>query len=184
MTECVCIWLCWAAAAAAAAAGVRSGWQSSTTKKDVQQLNVCIRWSREQSPCVETERSFGFAPPKHRLSPPISLVMSALLIQQGGLGGPGLRWCTGSQPSPARLQRLLCWASSEVCVRTKQKLGLKLKTWANLLELNWESKSPVWENPRSGSSPESSEGSQGNDGEFRRERRQRGTGLLLCLRVS
>lgn len=66
---------------------MRSGWRSSITKKDVQQLNVGIRWSREQSPRAETERSFGFAPPKHRLSPPISLVMSALLIQQGGLGG-------------------------------------------------------------------------------------------------
>lgn len=36
--------------------------------------------------CTETERSFGFAPPKHQLSPPISLVVSTLLIQWGAWG--------------------------------------------------------------------------------------------------
>lgn len=44
---------------------------------------------KEGNSCTETECSFGFAPPKHRLSPPISLVMSTLLIQQGAWGGPG-----------------------------------------------------------------------------------------------
>lgn len=55
--------------------------------------------------CVETEHSFGFAPPKHQLSPPIIVVMSALLIQQGP-EGPRLRWCTGSQCSPVCLERV------------------------------------------------------------------------------
>ena len=42
----------------------------------------------------ETAPSFGSAPPKLHLSPPISLVMSALLIErrEGGLGGPGGAW--------------------------------------------------------------------------------------------
>lgn len=131
----VCVWLCSAAAvaAAAAAAGVCSGWWSSITKKGLQQLNVCFRWAESSSnSCVETERSFGFAPPKHQLSPPISLVMSALLIQRGAWGAQAQmvhRLAAFSRVSAESA----CCVSSEVYVRTKQKLGLKLKTWANLL---------------------------------------------------
>lgn len=175
----------------AAAAGVRSGWRSSITKKGLQRLNVCISWAESSSNlCTETVHSFGFAPAKHQLSPPISLVMSALLIQRGA-------WRARAQ----MVHRLTafsrvsaesaCWVSSEVYVRTKQKLGLKLKTWANLLEFNWESKRQrglAWENRWSRTSPESSKGTQGNDEEGRVERggirQDREEGLLLCLRVS
>lgn len=52
-----------------------------------QRVMVCMgREESGSSSCTETERSFGFAPPKHQLSPPISLVVSALLIQRGAWG--------------------------------------------------------------------------------------------------
>lgn len=61
--------------------------QAEATLRAAARLN-----QRADLTCSETasvEHSFGFAPPKHQLSPPISVVMSALLIQQGGLRGPG-----------------------------------------------------------------------------------------------
>lgn len=71
---------------------------------------------RAELTCAEMEHSFGFAPSKHQLSPPISVVMSALLIPQGP-EGPRLRWCTASQCSPACLERV--WFLGEL----RGKLG-------------------------------------------------------------
>lgn len=78
---------------------------------------VCLnQWWRAELTRVETERSFGFAPSKQQLSPPITVVMSALLILWGP-GGPRLRWCSGSQCSPVRLERV--WFLGEL----RGKLG-------------------------------------------------------------
>lgn len=58
------------------------------------------------------EHSFGSAPPKHQLSPPISVVMSALLIQQGeergegGLRGPGSDGARAHSLSPGYVWRV------------------------------------------------------------------------------
>lgn len=71
----VCVWLC------SAVVGSGGGGRGA--------FRVAKLHHKESNSCTETERSFGFAPPKHRLSPPISLVMSTLLIQRGAWGGPG-----------------------------------------------------------------------------------------------
>lgn len=87
--------------------------QSRAIIRAVVHLN---QWWRAELTRVEAERSFGFAPSKHQLSPPITVVMSALLILQGP-EGPGLRWCSGSPCSPVCLEKV--WFLGEL----RGKLG-------------------------------------------------------------
>lgn len=98
----------------------------------------CRSWPRARAEsssnsCTETTRSAGFAPPKHQLSPPISLVGCALLIQRGAWGGPGSDGAQAHSVLPCVWRESARSGGSEVYARTKQKLGPQLRTWANLL---------------------------------------------------
>lgn len=115
--RCVCVCMCTYMPAMSIHAIAHPWRQSYCTKQSYQQLYIYISGKlRAELSCVETEYPFGFAPSKHQLSPPIIVVMSALLIQQGP-EGPRLRWCTGSQCSPVCLERV--WFLGEL----KSNLG-------------------------------------------------------------
>lgn len=108
--------------------------RAPSQRNGLKQLNVFIRWAESGSnPRVETERSFGFAPPKHRLSPPISLVMSALLIQRGAWGARAQMVHRLTEFSRASGENLLVLRAQRCTWGQNRKLGLKLRTWAMLL---------------------------------------------------